>query len=104
MLSPDLLKALKTKAKSSMLTIEQQVSDTLIATLKSEVDLSKMIRNQMINHLAEAMIKKATLKVQEEMVSYSRVYKAQVFGFSSDELDRFIKEVYMMGYEAKDIL
>lgn len=104
MLSSDLLKALKAKAKSSILTIEQRVSDTLMATLKPEVDLNKMIRSQMINHLAEAMIKKSSLKVETYTDNYSTVYKAQVFGFSSAELDKFIEEVYMMGYEAKDIL
>ena len=103
-LTPDLLKLLKAEAKECMLTVSNTVSYSLIASMKEGVDLKQMIINNMINNLSDMMLKKSSFEYIEQVNRYDKVFKAQVFGFTSKELDTFITRIYNMGYNAGQVL
>jgi arsenate reductase-like glutaredoxin family protein len=104
MITPDLLKYLKSFAKDCQATINQTVSDSLLVMTKDSIDLRDIILNSMRQELANHLLKKA--KLIQRPLSYnqfSREYKAVIWSFTNEELEDLITKVYEAGLSAKEI-
>lgn len=105
MLTPDLLKHLKSLAKNSQLVTKQTISDSLVYSIKDTFDLQQAIKRSMVNDLANFLLKdKASIISGPINVDrFGKEYKAVVWGFTSNELDNFITQIYEAGLNAKEI-
>ena len=104
MLTPDLLKYLKSFAKNSQAIINQSVSDSLLMMAKDSLDLKQVILNSMRQELANYLLKKANLiEGPLNHDQFSKQYKAIIWSFTNDELDNLITQVYEAGLSAKEI-
>jgi len=104
MITPDLLKYLKSFAKDCQATINQTISDSLLTLTKDSIDLRDVILNSMRQELANHLLKKA--KLIEGPINYnqfSRQYKAVIWSFTNEELESLITKVYEAGLSAKEI-
>jgi len=104
MLTPDLLKYLKSFAKECQVTINQTISDSLLALTKDSIDLKEVILNSMRQELSKHLLKKAKLiEGPVSYNSYNREYKAVIWSFTNQELENLITKVYEAGLSAKEI-
>lgn len=90
-------------AKDKQLTMQNEVSDLLILSIKDRVDLVAEIRKQLANGIGHELMKKARIAWTDSMSSYGKKYRADAWIFTPEEIAELVLNCYDAGLRSKEV-
>lgn len=90
-------------AKDKQITVQSEVSEFLVRSIRNKVDLELEIRRAIVNQVAEDLLKKSRIQFTDSVTSISKKFRADAWIFTPQEIADLAVACYEAGLQSKGI-
>ena len=90
-------------ARDKQLTVTNEVSHSLVSSIRGTVDLERELRRSMAMEVAQELLKKSRIQWTDTVDNYTKKFRADAWIFTPDEIGELAIACYEAGRNSQEI-